>query len=106
MISTDSFLHFAGQTATALLLIAMALVLWRLAKGPTAADRVIALDLLSVLVVAFLVAVSILARETSYLDVAIAYTCIAFLGTIALARFILRTSRRQSVRNKGESSDD
>lgn len=106
MIPGDSFLHFAGQTATALLLIAMALVLWRLAKGPTAADRVIALDLLSVLVVAFLVAVSILARETSYLDVAIAYTCIAFLGTIALARFILRTSRGQSVRYKGESSDD
>lgn len=106
MIPGDSFLHFAGQTATTLLLIAMALVLWRLAKGPTAADRVIALDLLSVLVVAFLVAVSILARETSYLDVAIAYTCIAFLGTIALARFILRTSRGQSVRYKGESSDD
>lgn len=106
MIPADSFLHFSGQTATALLLIAMALVLWRLAKGPTAADRVIALDLLSVLVVAFLVAVSILARETSYLDVAIAYTCIAFLGTIALARFILRTSRGQSVRYKGESSDD
>ena len=106
MIPGDSFLHFAGQTATALLLIAMALVLWRLAKGPTAADRVIALDLLSVLVVAFLVAVSIIARETSYLDVAIAYTCIAFLGTIALARFILRTSRGQSVPYKGESSDD
>lgn len=106
MIPADSFLHFSGQTATALLLIAMALVLWRLAKGPTTADRVIALDLLSVLVVAFLVAVSILARETSYLDVAIAYTCIAFLGTIALARFILRTSRGQSVRYKGESSDD
>ncbi len=106
MIPGDTFLHFAGQTATALLLVAMALVLWRLAKGPTAADRVIALDLLSVLMVAFLVAVSIMARQTSYLDVAIAYTCIAFLGTIALARFIQRTSRRQSVRNKGESSDD
>ena len=106
MIPGNSFLHFAGQTAVALLLVAMALVLWRLAKGPTAADRVIALDLLSVLVVAFLVAVSILARETSYLDVAIAFTCIAFLGTIALARFILRASRKQSDRKQGETADD
>ena len=106
MIPGNSFLHFAGQTAVALLLVAMALVLWRLAKGPTAADRVIALDLLSVLVVAFLVAVSILARETSSLDVAIAFTCIAFLGTIALARFILRASRKQSDRKQGETADD
>ena len=78
----------------AVLLVSMVLVLWRLVKGPTAADRVIAMDLLSVLVVTFLVAISIHTRETSYLDVAIAYACIAFLGTIALARFIQRTSRK------------
>jgi len=101
MIPGDSFLYITGQTAVALLLAAMALVLWRLAKGPTAADRVIALDLLSMLVVAFLVAVSILDRETSYLDVAI-----AFLGTIALARFILRVSRKQSDRKQGKTVDD
>ena len=106
MIPGGSFLHIAGQTAVALLLAAMALVLWRLAKGPTAADRVIALDLLSILVVAFLVAVSILARESSYLDVAIAFTCIAFLGTIALARFILRASQKQSDRKKVKTVDD
>jgi multicomponent Na+:H+ antiporter subunit F len=105
MIPGDSFLHITGQTAVALLLAAMALVLWRLAKGPTAADRVIALDLLSMLVVAFLVAVSILARETSYLDVAIAFTCIAFLGTIALARFILRASQKQPDRKQGKTVD-
>jgi len=96
MISANSFVEFAGLAALAMLLASMILVLWRLARGPTAADRVIALDLLSVLVVAFLVAISIHARETSYLDVAIAYACIAFLGTVALARYIMRTSPRQS----------
>jgi multicomponent Na+:H+ antiporter subunit F len=94
MIPADSFIDFAGLAALAMLLVGMVLVLWRLARGPTAADRVIALDLLSMLVVAVLVAVSIHARETSYLDVAIAYACIAFLGTVALARYITRTSRR------------
>ena len=105
MIPADSFIDFSGLAALAMLLVGMLLSLWRLARGPTAADRVIALDLLSMLVVAFLVAVSIPARETSYLDVAIAYACIAFLGTVALARYITRTSQRRSGREKGEDKN-
>ena len=102
MISANNFIDLAGLVALAMLLISMVLVLWRLARGPTAADRVIALDLLSMLVVAFLVTVSIHARETSYLDVAIAYACIAFLGTVALARYISRTSRKQHEKRQGD----
>ena len=105
MISANSFIDFAGLAALAMLLVGMVLVLWRLARGPTAADRVIALDLLSMLVVAFLVAISIHARETSYLDVAIAYACIAFLGTVALARYITRTSRRRSEQKQGDQQN-
>jgi multicomponent Na+:H+ antiporter subunit F len=105
MISANSFINFAGLAALAMLLVGMVLVLWRLARGPTAADRVIALDLLSMLVVAFLVAISIHARETSYLDVAIAYACIAFLGTVALARYITRTSQRRSEQKKGDQQN-
>lgn len=96
MMLADGFMGFAGLATLAMLLASMLLVLWRLARGPTAADRVIALDLLSMLVLAFLVAISIHARETSYLDVAIAYACIAFLGTVALARYITQTSRKRS----------
>ena len=106
MTPSAGFLSICGHISVALLLAAMALVLWRMAKGPTGADRVIAMDLLSVLLVAFLVAVSIIAPEISYLDVAIAYSCIAFLGAIALARFILRATRRQSERCKGDGLDD
>ena len=93
MAAQGAFLYGAGQAAMAILLAGMAMVLWRLVKGPTAADRVIAMDLMSVLVVAFLVALSIHTGQATYLDVAIAYACIAFLGTIALARFIQRASR-------------
>ena len=106
MTSANSFLHLAGLAALAMLLVGMGLVLWRLARGPTAADRVIALDLLSMLVVAFLVTVSIHAQETSYLDVAIAYACIAFLGTVALARYISRVSRKPSGKKQGDQGID
>ena len=51
------------------------------------------------LVLAFMVA-SIFTKETTYLDVAIAYACITFLGTIALARFIERTSRKHDPRSE------
>ena len=77
----------ACQFALALLLISIILALVRLIKGPAAADRIVALDLISILIVAFLAAYSIYAGETSFLDVAIGYALIAFLGTVALARF-------------------
>jgi multicomponent Na+:H+ antiporter subunit F len=105
MISSGNFINLAGLASLAMLLVSMAMVLWRMARGPTAADRVIALDLLSTLVVAFLVTVSIHAEETNYLDVAIAYACIAFLGTVALARYISRTSRRQSEKKQGDQKN-
>lgn len=100
MMTGEAFLSVVVQAAMVMLLIGMGMVLFRLAKGPGAADRVIAMDLLSVLVVAFLVVLSIHTRETTYLDVAIAYACIAFLGTIALVRFIHRESLQKQQRQK------
>ncbi len=106
MISPVEFLQYSGQAAMFLLLAGMALTLWRLILGPSAADRVIAMDLLSLLVVAFLVALSIHTGESSYLDVAIAYACIAFLGTIALARFVQRVGLKDKKVSQGRTLDD
>ena len=86
----------AGQFALAVLLISIVLALARLVKGPAAADRIVALDLISILIVAFLAAYSIYAGETSFLDVAIAYALIAFLGTVALARFLMRSALKKT----------
>ncbi len=83
----------AGQFALMVLLISIILALVRLIKGPAAADRIVALDLISILIVAFLAAYSIYAGETSFLDVAIGYALISFLSTVALARFLMRSAR-------------
>ena len=77
-----------------LLLAAMLLAFIRLIKGPDAADRIVALDLISVLIVALLAVLAIDADETSFLDVAIAYALVAFLGTVALARFRMRIGEK------------
>ncbi|MGA9538537.1 MAG: monovalent cation/H+ antiporter complex subunit F [Desulfobacterales bacterium] len=93
MSGGDVFVGFVGRFSLVVLLISIALAFIRLAKGPDAADRIVALDLISILIVAFLAAYSIYARETSFLDVAIAYALIAFLGTVALARFLMRSAK-------------
>jgi multicomponent Na+:H+ antiporter subunit F len=85
----------ASRFALVVLLISVVLALVRLIKGPDAADRIVALDLISILIVAFLATESVYAGETSFLDVAIAYALIAFLGTVALARFLVRSPQRK-----------
>jgi multicomponent Na+:H+ antiporter subunit F len=94
---TDTFtVVTAARFALIVLLISIGLALVRLIKGPDAADRIVALDLISILIVAFLTAYSIYAGDTSFLDVAIGYALIAFLGTVALARFLMRSAQRRS----------
>ena len=88
----SSPVEIAGLFALAVLLISILLVLVRLVRGPAAADRIVALDLMSILIVAFLATYSVFAREISFLDVAIGYALVAFLGTVALARFLMRSA--------------
>ena len=96
MVAETSLVAYAGRFALVVLLLSVFLALARLIRGPDAADRIVALDLVSVLIVAFLAAYSIFSGETSFLDVAIAYALIAFLGTVALARFLMRAAMNKS----------
>jgi multicomponent Na+:H+ antiporter subunit F len=96
MFTESSFVVFAGRFALPVLLVSIFLALARLIRGPDAADRIVALDLVSILIVAFLAAYSIVSGETSFLDVAIGYALIAFLGTVALARFLMRSAMKKS----------
>lgn len=64
----------------------------RLAIGPSLPDRVVALDLAAVLVVGFVGVFAIATGRAAYLDVAIALALVAFLGTVALARYVERVA--------------
>ncbi len=92
----ETILNQSVAITSVLLLAGMLLAFIRLIKGPDAADRIVALDLISVLIVALLAVQAIHADETSFLDVAIAYALVAFLGTVALARFRMRIGERQN----------
>ncbi|MFO7494294.1 MAG: cation:proton antiporter [Desulfobacterales bacterium] len=100
IIDGQTALQAASRLALALLIVSAAISFIRLVRGPRAADRVVALDLISVLIVAFLAAYAVHSGDTSFLDVAIAYALVAFLGTVALSRFLLRSRGRQTPGGK------
>ena len=80
----------AFSVALTMLAIAAALTFIRLAKGPTLPDRVIAIDLIGVLLVCVLVVMAGVTAEQAFLDVAIVVALISFVGTVAYAQFIER----------------
>ncbi len=62
----------------------------RLAKGPTLSDRVVALDMMTVLIVSFCGLSALKYNNSAFIDVAIVLALVGFLATVALARFIER----------------
>ena len=60
----------------------------RFIKGPTAADRAIALDTLSVIGIAGIVLLGYLFKRYIYIDLALVYAVLGFIGVIVIARFI------------------
>ena len=71
--------------------LALLLTLLRLGKGPTLADRVVALDLLGTLGISVVAVVALAARNAVYLDVAIVLALLSFLGTVAFAAYLERS---------------
>ena len=60
----------------------------RFVKGPTAADRVVALDTMSIIITASLVLLGALFERFIYVDVALIYGVLGFIGVIVIARYI------------------
>lgn len=73
------------------LVLALLSATWRLLVGPTLADRVVALDMVSMLLVVFLVVFRMVSGVNAYMYAAIALALIAFLATVAFAHYIDRT---------------
>ncbi len=74
----------------ALVLIALGSLLSfiRFIKGPTAADRAVALDTLSVIGIAGIVLLGYVFKRYIYVDLALVYAVLGFVGIVVIARFI------------------
>lgn len=74
------------------LFVAMTLCILRMIKGPSVADRMVAIDLLALLVALLMVAHVIRSGEEAIFDVVLVFSLIAFFGTVTLARYLQRES--------------
>jgi multicomponent Na+:H+ antiporter subunit F len=62
--------------------------LFRIAKGPTAPDRTVAIDILGIVVVGFSALMAVITGKSFYMNVAITWALLSFIGTIALAKHL------------------
>lgn len=88
-MSPQAAVDMATMVALVLLALALLATTVRIIIGPTLADRVLALDMLTILAMGFVAAIAIRTGYYLYLDIAIALALLGFLATLALARYIL-----------------
>jgi multicomponent Na+:H+ antiporter subunit F len=69
-------------------LTAMLLSFIRFLKGPTIADRIVALDTMTVIGISVISFIAFSTRRYIYIDVALVYGLLSFLGVIAFARYM------------------
>ena len=62
--------------------------LWRILKGPTPADRAVAIDILGILVLGFCAILGIATGRGWYIDIGIAWALQSFISTLALAKYL------------------
>ncbi len=87
-------IQIATQVGLAMILVALTLAIVRLVRGPSLPDRVVALDLIGVLALGFILLLTLRTGEPVYLDVAIVLGIVAFMGTVAFARYLERLAER------------
>lgn len=82
------FLDIVLSIVFTFLSLALLLAIYRFLKGPDIADRVVALDLIAMILAAFVVAYAIFVNEPLYIDVVVVMALITFFGTVAFARYL------------------
>ncbi len=97
-----AFLDFCVALGFVMVMAALVVGFIRLAIGPSLADRVVALDMMTITIIVFCGIFAIFTGDPSFLDVAIVLALIGFLATVALARYAERRFLRD---NPPEAAD-
>jgi len=81
-MNETAFLIFTG-----IIILAIFLAFIRLLKGPSVPDRAVALDALTTITTALMVLLALYMKRAIFLDVALTYSIIGFIGVLSLAKF-------------------
>ena len=71
-----------------ILLVCGLFCLWRILRGPTAADRIVAIDILGIMILGFCAILGIPTGRDWYIDIGIAWALQSFISTLALAKYL------------------
>lgn len=85
-----SVLEIALMIGFAALAISITLTGWRLLRGPSIADRILALDTLYLNVVTLIVLLGLYLDNTLLFEAALLVAMLGFVSTVALARYVTR----------------
>jgi multicomponent Na+:H+ antiporter subunit F len=99
-MSGGEVLEHGTSIALVLLTGAMILSVVRLILGPSLADRVLALDLITTLAVGYIAAIAVRTGFMLYIDIAISIALVGFLATVAFARYLLQRAEARSGGSK------
>jgi multicomponent Na+:H+ antiporter subunit F len=80
--------EWVSLTCLLMLAIALLLALFRLIKGPTMPDRIVALDLIAALCMGFAIIYAITTSQVRYLDITAIVALVVFIGTVAFATYL------------------
>ena len=101
-MTATGFLEVSMQLGMAMILLGLVVAFYRLAVGPTLADRVVALDMMTITIIAFCALSAVMINDPALLDVAIVVALVGFLATVALARYAERRFQRDGERGTEE----
>ena len=87
--------------ATAAVIVTMALALLRALLGPTVYDRILAVNLFGTKTVLLIALLGFLGGRPEWLDIALLYALINFIGVIAVLKFLQRRSLGEASSSDG-----
>ena len=76
------------NAAAIIALVSIGLTFIRMILGPTAADRTVALDGMTIITISLIVFIAYFMNRIIYLDIAIVYALMSFIGVVAVARYL------------------
>jgi len=82
--------NFLIYTAVAISLISGLVALIRFVKGPDNVDRIVAFDVITTIGIALILLMATLMKRFIYIDVALVYAILGFIGVLVVSRFIKR----------------
>ena len=103
MEQVKSWVLSAGAVVLALLILA---TLVRAVLGPRFTDRIVAVNVISTLVIAELMLLSVWLREDFLVDIALVFALLSFLAVVVASRLVIirQRKRREDQRKKGREN--